>query len=155
MILRDATVEDEAVIKDLYLKLLKETKPFGMDVEPTEANVEVYWKTFLEPVAAGGEGALLIADDGVPAGALFWPVLATPFVTSEKSATGLGVYVEKAFRGERLATAMREAALAKLSKQGIKSVLGFVHSGNEPGAISAKRAGAVEVGTIVKFPTHA
>lgn len=156
MYIRDAEMADEVPLKKLYFKLLQETAPFGMDALPSDDNVNTYWDLMISQTVKGYPGTVLVAESGHDiVGALFWPVISSPIEMKEKAATGLGVYVVPEHRGVGLATELRKTAFKKLHEQGITHVLGFVHVGNEAGDASANKAGAVEVGKIIKFPTHA
>lgn len=137
------------------MRLLSETSSFGMDVIPSVRNVEFYWKNLLSPSIESGSGSILVAEyDGYVVGGLFWPVIATELDLTERYATGLGVYVSPEYRGQGIATELRQTALAQLAIQGVDYVIGFVHSTNESGISSASKINNSFVGSVIKFPTH-
>jgi GNAT superfamily N-acetyltransferase len=154
MRIRRAKISDESTLKAFYMLLLMETKPFGMDVVPSEENVDIYWENTFLPCIKNGTGAILIAESDEPVGAIFWPVMNAGVALNEQYATGLGVYVIKQFRGLGVASALRNKAKEVLSSLGVPSVLGFYHATNEAGIASAQKDGGTVLGSVITFKTN-
>jgi GNAT superfamily N-acetyltransferase len=152
MIIRPATTDDGSDLILLFWKMLEELDQFGHDMLPTADNA---WRFCTEVLAPGlVDKTVIVADAGEPelAGALFWTLSDSGYETRYKAAVGYGTYVKPDWRGQGLATQMRQIGICRLKQLGVERLYGTVLMGNVAGRASAARFNPVDIAIVQEYP---
>lgn len=129
--IRIASRGDREVLIKMFLNLLKFLDPFDHDMMPTRSNAEWITDTLFLPSAERGEPILIAWDGSKAVGALFWLIQDFPYKARWRHATEYGIYVEEAYRGQKLGTQLREKGVKILRGKGVQKLFGMVNLKNE------------------------
>lgn len=112
--------EDAAAIFGLLMAYLQE---MGRDILPLTCNVNHLLRTGLE-AAQNGDPCLIIWRDGKPVGFTYWTGPPAGLVLKERIITAMGTYIDPEYRGKKLSTELRDAAIAIANSEGYDRVNG-------------------------------
>jgi len=127
MIIRPATLEDEASIRELYLAFLNEVEAFGYDIPATPESVEKAWKSRFRPTIES-KGPIFVADHE---GAIEGFVAMTGLIPIK--AINHGVYVRPEWRRQGVGYALMWAAKKWCRQLGVEKIFDMVSLTNEAG----------------------
>jgi GNAT superfamily N-acetyltransferase len=145
-----ATKADRETLIEAYLEMLRELEPFGFDIPATRQAAEHNTDAIFLPAAERGEGVLIARDpEGRWLGAVFWVITPTP--CADVVAFGHGTVVRDDARRTGVGRALREAALARLTRAGVTRIVGAAQEGNTPGHGSLLAMGMKPTTTIYEM----
>jgi len=135
---------EEADIPELLVltkDYLDEQQDFGGDVLPTPRTIDYYRTLFAGVIGKTIMGAAVaLSWNGSLVGFHLTVELPMPWDSMfGRAALGFGTFVDPAFRGRGFGVALREVANDLLREAGFETVIGLVHTGNQPGEQSLER----------------
>lgn len=136
---RSATTSDRETFLDLWIRHLLEIESFGSEIAASDRTREGFGELF--DIALRGDGLALVAEvKGQIVGAHLARIADLPWDLSLGStALAFGTYVVPEFRRCGAASTLREAALAELTRMGVRTVLFSQYPGNTAGEESLRR----------------
>jgi ribosomal protein S18 acetylase RimI-like enzyme len=152
--IRRVRLEDVEAWRDVRLRALEDApEAFGSTYEETVQRPPKHWDERASAAAAGDDAAMFLADDGTGhlvglAGGLNAPEM-------PDARCLIGMWVDPAFRGTRLATRLVDRVLDWSTGAGVRSVYLDVTATNEPAIRFYRRLGFVPTGREQPHPSNA
>jgi len=136
---RSATPVDRETFLDLWIRHLLEIESFGSEIAASDRTREGFGDLF--DLALRGLGVALVAEvQGEIVGVHLARIADLPWDLSLGStALAFGTYVVPELRRRGIASALREASLAELTRKGVRTVLFSQYPGNTAGEESLRR----------------